>query len=330
MSLALPSSDLRPEDQLSAPQPQDASPSATAVESSEPKPGRDARGRFAPGNPGGRGNPFGRKVAALKTALLDSVGAAELVGIIRLFVGKAADGDTAAAKLLFQYVLGQPSKAPDPDALDQAEWQQYLTCPATAELLDKLLATMPHAAALAVLRAAWPAYVRFGLGKKPVQAPSENAAASAGAEAGPSTNGTQLDRQPTAPTTNGTPEAVPPPYPVANPYARRVAALRCAVLEAVTNEDMARIGQALQVKALDGHMPSAKLLFQHVLGKPPRGGDPDALDCEEWRLLSARPATPQSVQKLLESLPHHVACAQIHAAHARVPEQLTERLASTS
>src|SRR5207248_10793741 len=35
--------------------------------------GRDARGRFAPGNPGGPGNPFARRVAELRTALLDMV-----------------------------------------------------------------------------------------------------------------------------------------------------------------------------------------------------------------------------------------------------------------
>ena len=35
--------------------------------------GRDVQGRFRPGNPGGPGNPFARKVAALRKALLDSV-----------------------------------------------------------------------------------------------------------------------------------------------------------------------------------------------------------------------------------------------------------------
>jgi len=33
--------------------------------------GRDTMGRFAPGNSGGPGNPFARKVASLRQALLD-------------------------------------------------------------------------------------------------------------------------------------------------------------------------------------------------------------------------------------------------------------------
>ena len=35
--------------------------------------GRDVHGRFTKANPGGPGNPFARKVAALRKALLDSV-----------------------------------------------------------------------------------------------------------------------------------------------------------------------------------------------------------------------------------------------------------------
>src|SRR5439155_3124311 len=35
--------------------------------------GRDANGRFVKGNPGGPGNPFARKVATLRRALIDFV-----------------------------------------------------------------------------------------------------------------------------------------------------------------------------------------------------------------------------------------------------------------
>ena len=40
--------------------------------------GRDALGRFGPGNAGGPGNPHARKVAQLRTALLRSVKASDL------------------------------------------------------------------------------------------------------------------------------------------------------------------------------------------------------------------------------------------------------------
>ena len=45
-----------------------AAPGASAVPTD-----RDARGRFAPGNQGGPGNPFARRVAALRQSLLDAV-----------------------------------------------------------------------------------------------------------------------------------------------------------------------------------------------------------------------------------------------------------------
>ena len=44
--------------------------------------GRDVHGRFRKGNPGGPGNPFARKVAALRKALLDSVSEQDLKEIV--------------------------------------------------------------------------------------------------------------------------------------------------------------------------------------------------------------------------------------------------------
>src|SRR3954452_15286390 len=77
--------------------------------------GRDERGRFRPGNSGGPGNPFARKVAALRKALLDSVSEQDLQEIVVLLKLKAQRGDLAAVKLLFQYCLGKPEPAKDPD-----------------------------------------------------------------------------------------------------------------------------------------------------------------------------------------------------------------------
>ena len=48
---------------------------------SEPKPaevGRDAKGKFTAGNPGGPGNPYARQVAALRAHLLKSITAEDL------------------------------------------------------------------------------------------------------------------------------------------------------------------------------------------------------------------------------------------------------------
>lgn len=75
--------------------------------------GRDSAGRFTVGNSGGPGNPYARRVAALRSALLDSVTEEDLRGIARSLVEQAQGGDLAAAKLLLSYVVGRPPSEVD-------------------------------------------------------------------------------------------------------------------------------------------------------------------------------------------------------------------------
>src|SRR5262245_43080787 len=83
--------------------------------------GRETNGRFARGNGGGPGNPFARKVAALRSALFDAVTADDVRRIARRLVRRARAGELAAIKLLFTYILGKPTEAADPDRLDLNE-----------------------------------------------------------------------------------------------------------------------------------------------------------------------------------------------------------------
>jgi hypothetical protein len=77
----------------------------------------DARGRFAPGNGGGPGNPFGWRVAAFRMLLLERTTKEEFEEV-RLAVVKAAkEGNMAACRLFFQYLLGKPLVGTDPDEL---------------------------------------------------------------------------------------------------------------------------------------------------------------------------------------------------------------------
>src|SRR5262249_19248254 len=93
--------------------------------SGDPRPAlRDAKGRFRAGNKGGPGNPFARKVAALRKAVVNFVSEEDLKYLIFKVKMMAESGDMAAAKLLFQYVLGKPTEAVDPDRLDVDEWQK--------------------------------------------------------------------------------------------------------------------------------------------------------------------------------------------------------------
>src|SRR5437899_8467692 len=83
--------------------------------------GRDANGRFVKGNPGGPGNPFARKVAALRKALINFVTVDDMKHVAFILKEKAMGGDLVAIKLLFQYVLGKPAETVDPDRLDIEE-----------------------------------------------------------------------------------------------------------------------------------------------------------------------------------------------------------------
>jgi len=93
--------------------------------SAEPKSGRNALGRFTAANKGGPGNPFGRRVAALKKAALAASSEQDVQEVMDALKGKAKQGDVAAAKLYLQYTLGQPAKAADPDRVEVDEWELH-------------------------------------------------------------------------------------------------------------------------------------------------------------------------------------------------------------
>src|SRR5947199_69894 len=90
-----------------------------------PEPGRDQKGRFAKGNPGGPGNPFAREVAAYRTRLLQRVKEGDVDAVADQLIQQARDGDLAAIRLFLLYVLGRPAAAVDPDGLDAQELNLY-------------------------------------------------------------------------------------------------------------------------------------------------------------------------------------------------------------
>jgi hypothetical protein len=86
---------------------------------------RDEFGRFVKGNPGGPGNPFARRTAALRQAMAAAVTAEDMYRIALVFKEKALAGDLAAAKFIASYVVGRPASPPDPDRLDLDEFALY-------------------------------------------------------------------------------------------------------------------------------------------------------------------------------------------------------------
>ena len=64
--------------------------------------------RFLPGNARGPGNPYAKKVAALRGSLINAVTHEDIEAIINSQVEKAKQGDPVAAKFILERILGRP------------------------------------------------------------------------------------------------------------------------------------------------------------------------------------------------------------------------------
>ncbi len=151
-----------PPDPQTAPQPDTVVPKADPFFPVPPGPApgtrseRDSRGRFAPGNKGGPGNPHARRCAALRQAMLEVVTAADLQAIMRELIERARLGEVAAARLVLAYAIGKPDRAVDPDTVDLHELQPPAGLPArppaqqcaqAKEILGTAIPTVEEAAA---------------------------------------------------------------------------------------------------------------------------------------------------------------------------------------
>jgi hypothetical protein len=72
---------------------------------------RQTGGRFAPGNPGGPGNPYARQVAALRAALLNAVTPDDMAAIVARLIADAKAGSVASAREVIERTLGKPQEA---------------------------------------------------------------------------------------------------------------------------------------------------------------------------------------------------------------------------
>jgi hypothetical protein len=121
-----------------------AAPSATAANVPTPEhnpdtpaaTGRDSHGRFAPGNPGGPGNPFYRRQAEFRRAALAAFTPEDVASLLRVMLALGRNGDTAAARVFLDYAVGKPAKAAEPDQADLHEWQLHQQTPRLAQVMD--------------------------------------------------------------------------------------------------------------------------------------------------------------------------------------------------
>jgi hypothetical protein len=92
-----------------------------------------------------------------------------------------------------------------------------------------------------------------------------------------------------------------------NPFHRAVAARRKALLDAVSDEDVATVGRKLKEMALAGDVAAAKVLLSYVVGKPAPTADPDRLDLDELAVLMAGPLKLELVAQAFEGVDPAVA-----------------------
>ena len=94
-------------------------PSTGGYDTPMPKPspnGRTARGQFAQGNPGGPGNPYAKRVADLRAALLESVTEQDIRAVARALVKRAKEGEIPAIRELLDRLMGKAGDNPPEDA----------------------------------------------------------------------------------------------------------------------------------------------------------------------------------------------------------------------
>ena len=168
---------------------------------------RDAQGRFAKGHPGGPGNPFGRRVAALRTALLEEITDDDIQAVIRKLIEMSKSGNLQAAKLLLSYANGKPTPAPNPDHVEIDEWQYFEKTAAMSDTVDMVVRSTEPETILNMGRELRPIMSELAFQKlaKRLKVPSPNGDFSPP----PATDGT-------APSTNGLHGASAAPQPMGN------------------------------------------------------------------------------------------------------------------
>ena len=127
-----------------------------AEQTTKSKDGRKANGRFAPGNPGGPGNPYARQVGAMRKMMVYFFNEDRMRELAFILYEKASRGDMAAMKLIFQFVMGKPPEAVDPDRLDIDEWQKLQELARPPQEMSKLMNGVPAQLACNLTNITWP------------------------------------------------------------------------------------------------------------------------------------------------------------------------------
>lgn len=80
--------------------------------------GRQSNGRFGKGNPGGPGNPYSKRVAAIRQALMEAADPEKIKAAVVALLDQAVAGDRAALAEILDRTIGKPTSA---DLLERIE-----------------------------------------------------------------------------------------------------------------------------------------------------------------------------------------------------------------
>jgi hypothetical protein len=100
--------------------------------------GRDPRGWFSKGNRIAAGNPTNVRIRDLRRTLLECATEPDIRDLYASLMGSARGGDTAAARLLLEYVVGKPASGIEVSGPsgDQSPLMEVIM-PVIVKVLDK-------------------------------------------------------------------------------------------------------------------------------------------------------------------------------------------------
>lgn len=104
---------------------------------------RDGQGRFAQGNWLSTGNPHARHCARMLAMFRSAITDEEMYQLCRVLFQMAHKGDMAALKMVWQYKVGKPLPAPNPDMIERDEWNNYQTDAMTPDEMKQVLSRLP-------------------------------------------------------------------------------------------------------------------------------------------------------------------------------------------
>jgi hypothetical protein len=123
-----------------------------------------------------------------------------------------------------------------------------------------------------------------------------------------------------------------------NPCARKVAALRAAFLDAVSEQDVREMTYLIVFNAKAGSLDWLKFLFRYAIGAPRHAVDPDTLNVQEFKAMQEAVVSAEVVEKVCKTPPLNVTlevCRQAQAAReaeyrAAIPEPAVAPAASSA